>query len=73
MWVIGKRINALWTINETRNSWVGIAEVGWVRLANNSDSAFVALAILGAHAKRTHGIVNYRQEMDDMIHEMSVW
>jgi hypothetical protein len=71
--VTEKKINALWTINESRNSWVGIAGVGWVRLANNSDSAIAALAILGAHAKRTHGIVNYRQGADDMIHEMYVW
>jgi len=73
VWVTGKKINALWGINENRNSWVGIAGVGWAKLANNSDSAIVAFTILGANARQTQGIVNYRQEADSMIHEMYVW
>jgi hypothetical protein len=73
VWVNNKRINALWTISENRNSWVGEAGVGWVKLANNSDSAIVALTMLGANARHTQGIVNYRQEADNMLHEMYVW
>ncbi len=73
VWVNGKKINALWAINENRNSWVSVAGVGWVKLANNSDSAIVALTMLGADAKLTQGTVNYRQESDNMIHEMYVW
>lgn len=73
VWVNGKKINALWSINENRNSWVSVAGVGWVKLANNSDSAIVALTMLGAAAKLTQGTVNYRQESDNMIHEMYVW
>jgi hypothetical protein len=73
LWVNGKKINALWAINESRNSSIGVAGVGWVKLANNSDSAIVAFTILGASAKQTQGTVNYRQEADNMIHEMYVW
>jgi hypothetical protein len=73
VWVNGKKINALWAISENRNSWVGVAGVGWVKLANNSDSAIVALTMLGADARHTQGVVNYRQEADNMIHEMYVW
>ena len=72
-WVTGKTVNGLWAINENRNSWIGVAGVGWVKLANNSDSAIVALTMLGANAKVTQGSVNYRQESDNMIHEMYVW
>ena len=72
-WVNGKKINALWSINENRNSWVGVAGVGWVKLANNSDTAIVAFTMLGANARLTQGSVNYRQESDNMIHEMYVW
>ncbi|MBS0517523.1 MAG: hypothetical protein JSR90_02465 [Proteobacteria bacterium] len=72
-WVNNKKINALWSINENRNSWVGVAGVGWVKLANNSDSAIVAFTMLGANARQTQGNVNYRQESDNMIHEMYVW
>lgn len=73
VWVNNKRINALWSINENRNVWVGVTGVGWVKLANNSDTAIVALTMLGANARQTQGIVNYRQESDNMIHEMYVW
>jgi hypothetical protein len=50
-----------------------VAGVGWVKLANNSDTAIMALTMLGANARQTQGIVNYRQESDNMIHEMYVW
>ncbi len=73
VWVTNQRVNALWTIAESRNSWVGIAGVGWRKLANNSDTAVVALTILAANAKQTQGILNYRQEADNMIHEMYLW
>lgn len=73
VWVSGKQVNALWAINENRNSWIGVTGVGWVKLANNSDSAIVALTMLGANAKLTQGTVNYRQEADNMIYEMYVW
>ena len=72
-WVNNKQINALWSINQNRNSWVGVAGVGWVKLANNSDSAIVAFTILGASAKLTQTAVNYRQEADGMLHEIYVW
>jgi hypothetical protein len=29
--------------------------------------------MLGANARQTQGAVNYRQEADNMIHEMYVW
>jgi hypothetical protein len=72
-WVNGQKVNALWSINENRNSWVGVAGVGWIKLANNSDSAVVALTVLGAHAKQTQGAINYRKEADGMIHEIYAW
>ena len=73
VWVNNKKINALWAINENRNSWAGVAGVGWVKFANNSDSAIVAFTILGANARQTQGVVNYRQESDNMMHEIYVW
>jgi hypothetical protein len=73
VWVNNKKINALWAINENRNSWVGVAGVGWVKFANNSDSAIVAFTTLGANARQTQGVVNYRQESDNMMHEIYVW
>ena len=73
VWVNGKKVNALWAINQNRNSWISVVGVGWVKFANNSDSAIVAFTMLGADAKLTQGTVNYRQESDNMIHEIYVW
>ena len=72
-WNNDRRVTALWSMNQNRNSWLYINGVGWKKLANNSDSAIVALTILGAHAKQAQTACNYRDEADGMIHETYVW
>jgi hypothetical protein len=72
-WQNDKRINALWAINENRNVFVGVTGIGWKKLANNNDSAIVALTLLSGSARITQTTVNYRDEADGMIHEMYVW
>ena len=72
-WQNSKKFNALWSINQNRNSWVGVEGVGWKKLANNSDSAIVALTMLASHARAKGSSVNYREESDGMIYEMYVW
>jgi hypothetical protein len=72
-WNNNKQITALWSINQNRNSWVGVSGIGWKKLANNSDSAIVALTMLSAHAREKGSTVHYRDESDGMIHEMYVW
>ena len=73
VWQPNRTVNALWSINQSRNSWVGFAGAGWTKLANNSDSAVVAMTILVSHALVTQTAVGYRTEADGMIHEMYVW
>lgn len=72
-WQNNKRIASLWSINQNRNVWVGVDGVGWKKLANNSDSAIVALTMLSSHAREKGSVVNYREESDGMIYEMYVW
>ena len=72
-WLNDKRINATWCINQNRNVYVSVVGVGWKKLANNSDSAIVALNMLGTHARQMNSPVNYREEADGMIREMYVW
>jgi hypothetical protein len=72
-WNSNMQITALWSINQDKNSWVGVSGIGWKKLANNSSSAIVALTMLSAHAREKGSIVNYRDEADGMIHEMYVW
>ncbi len=72
-WQSDKRINALWSIDEPRNSWVGVAGLGWRKLKNTSDSAITAMTVLAAHGKQLNCRVDLREEADGMIHEMYVW
>ena len=72
-WLNNQKVTALWSIAENRNSWAALSGPGWVKLANNSDSAVVALTMLASHAKQMQTIVNCRQEADGMIHEIYAW
>jgi hypothetical protein len=72
-WQDNKQIVGLWSINQPRNVFLGIAGVGWKKLADNSDSASMALTQLGAHARAKGAVVRYREEADGKIHEMYVW
>lgn len=71
-WQNNKKIVALWSINQNRNSWVSVSGIGWKKLANNSNSAITALTMLSAHAREKGSVVNYREE-SGMIREMYVW
>jgi hypothetical protein len=72
-WVGDKRVSSLWSINQVRNSWVGISGVGWIKLSNASDSGIVALTMLAASARQMQNRFDYRQEGDGMIHEVYAW
>ena len=72
-WQNGKRITALWSINQDRNSWIHIDGVGWKRLSNASISATTALTMLAANAREKNSPVNLREEADGMIHEIYVF
>ena len=72
-WQNNKKVDSLWTINQDRNSWVGINGVGWKKLAGPNETAISALTMLVAHARATGSPVNYRDESDTLIHEVYVW
>jgi len=74
VWTADHKVAALWLINQNRNSWIYLENVGWRKLADNSDSAIMALSILAAHAKQTQTpYYNGREEADGKIHECYVW
>lgn len=73
-WNNNARITGLWSINEDKNSWVYVTNVGWVKLANNSESAIIALTILSAHAKQMASTVNYNtDDGTGQLTQMYVW
>ena len=72
-WQTGKRFVNQWTINQDRNSWIGVAGIGWQKLSTASDSGCVALTALASNALISKASVNYRTESDGMIHEIYVF
>lgn len=71
-WHNNRKITALWSIDQNRNSWIHVSDLGWRRLADNSDSAVVALTTLGTHAKQTGATVNLLED-SGKITEIYVW
>lgn len=59
VWNNNKKVNALFSTNQTRNSWMSVVGTGWVKLANNLDSANEALTVFATAAKVKNSPVNY--------------
>ena len=72
-WRNNVKIDALWSIDETRNAFVRVTGVGWKKIYNGKDGAFQALTTLASQARQTNRTVNIREEADGMIYEIYVW
>lgn len=72
-WRSNVTIDALWSIDETRNAWVRIVGLGWRKLYNGRDGAFTALTTLASQARQTNRPVSLREEADGMIYEIYLW
>jgi len=72
-WRTNVQISALWNIDEVRNAWCYIANLGWRKLYNGRDGAFSALVTLAAQARETGRPVTAREEADGMIYEIYLW
>lgn len=73
LWVTNKQVDALYSTYAARYSWMHVAGGPWRRFAPVSDSGVSALAMLAAHARDRGRPVNYREEADQLVHEMYVW
>lgn len=71
-WHTNKKITALWSIHQDRNSWIHVAGLGWKKLANDFDSAVVTLTMVSTHAKQTGGTADLLEESGE-ITEIYVW
>jgi|GEM_PF-2862149 len=72
-WHQNVRITALWSINEERNAWAHLENIGWRKLATQLHSSHLALNLLASHARQAGGANSAREEGDGMLHEMYVW
>jgi len=73
LWVTNKQIDALYATYGARFSWMHVAGSVWRRFSPTSDSGVAALALLAAHARDRGRPVSYREEADQLVHEMYVW
>lgn len=73
LWLSNKQVDALYSTYAARFSWMHVAGGAWRRFSPVSDSGVAALALLAAHARDRGRPVNYREEADQLIHEMYVW
>lgn len=67
------QIDALWSIEETRNAWFRIAGGAWKRIYNGRDGSFQALVTLASQARQTGRTAQIREEADGMIYEIYLW
>ena len=72
-WTTNVMVDALWSINETRNAFFHTAAGAWVKIFNGTDSAFTNLVLLASQAKQTGHPISYRVEADGMAHEIYLW
>jgi hypothetical protein len=72
VWNNDKRVNALFSANETRNSWMSVVGVGWLKLDNTIDSANEALSVLASAAKVKASPVNYLLD-GGLVTQIYVW
>src|SRR5690606_40152965 len=72
-WHSNVKIDALWSIEETRNAWLRIAGGPWKRIYSGRDGSFQALVTLASQARQTQRTVNMREEAGGIIHEIYLW
>jgi hypothetical protein len=72
-WTTNVIVDASWSINEPRNAYFRVAGVGWKKVFNGSDGAFLALLTLVTQAKQTSRPVSLREEADGLVHEVYLW
>ena len=72
-WLNGLVVDALWSINETRNAWFHVQGGAWYKIYNGRDGAFTALLTLASQARQTGRAMNVRQEADGMVYEIYLW
>lgn len=72
VWSSDKRVNGLYTTYHARNSWMGIAGVGWKKLATGSDAMCEAMTLLAAHCREKNCRIDFAEE-NGLIKEMYIW
>lgn len=71
-WAVGV-VDALWSIDETRNGWLRIVGVGWRKVFAGGDNAYLAMMLLGAQSRQTGSPIHAFVADDNQIHTIYLW
>jgi len=72
VWQNNKRIIGLWTIDQDRNAWVFVADIGWKKISHENDNIFFDMLTQLISAKAGNRPVNYYEEQG-MIKQVYVF
>jgi hypothetical protein len=67
------RVVGLWAINQDRNAWVYLDNVGWRKLSGTSESGLVSMNMLSAHAYQLGSSSSLYEGDDGSINQLYVW
>ena len=72
-WQSNVHVIGLWSINQDRNTWVYLDNVGWRRLSGASESGLVSMNMLAAHAYQLGSSSSLYEGDDGNISQLYVW
>lgn len=72
-WNNGVKINNTWGKAQNTNAWLNVSGLGYKKIKDSNAQAFLALLMLGTHARDKNCNVNVRTESDGKIYELYVW
>ena len=72
-WTQNVLVDAMWTIDQSRNAFLHVKDGAWKKIFNGTDAAFTALVTLASQARQTSKPIAFREESDGTIHEIYLW
>ena len=72
-WQSNVHVIGLWSINQDRNCWVYLDNVGWRNLSGASESGLVAMNMLASHAYQLGSTTSLYEEDDGSLSQLYVW
>ena len=72
-WQVDRRISALWTNPSPRNAWLHVVGLGWRKVSPATDSSVIAMTAIGSLARQTNARVDFVEESDGTISQLTIW
>lgn len=72
-WQVDRRISALWTNPSPRNAWLYVVGLGWRKISPATDSSVIAMTAIGSLARQTNARVDFVEESDGTISQLTIW